>query len=97
MGGKAKITVLKKLVDERERDPLGPRPCGLFREGQQFVVAEEPPEGFCPWAWADIREDLEAVRSTPEPLGAGGAARKSRCADRYSPVVFLIEGVEGCR
>jgi len=84
-----KITVLKTslqadLQKYREREIT---PCDRFREGQEFVV-EVPwyqPEGFCPWAWADIRTYIHIVH--------GGAMESTVacCTDGYRPVFFRLE------
>ena len=33
-------------------------PCQVVHEGQEFFAEKPwfPPEGFCAWAWADIRQ-----------------------------------------
>lgn len=85
-----KITVLRKTLNqdfihtyrESEIDV-----CSRFEDGQEFLV-ESPwlkPEGFCDWAWADIRTFIHTVQ-----LG-----RFERfvtcCTDGFRPVFFLIE------
>ncbi len=34
-----------------------------FEDGQEFVIepGEGEPEGFCVWAWADMRSDIMTV------------------------------------
>ncbi|UCF09876.1 MAG: TIGR04076 family protein, partial [Candidatus Bipolaricaulota bacterium] len=75
---------------------LDRRPCGLFREGDEFVVEDSAPEGFCPWAWADIHGDLLAVLGASAPRCATSHVRESRCGDGRHPVIFRIEPMEAC-
>ena len=70
---RCKITVLKRtinqdLIDEYLDDTskdIGP--CEAFEDRQEFVI-ETPdelskvPEGFCAWAWADIRKDILTIQ-----------------------------------
>jgi uncharacterized repeat protein (TIGR04076 family) len=59
-----KITVLKRtfhqdLVNMYKTEEAARQmgPCSLFHDGQEFLIDSpwSPPEGFCAWAWADIR------------------------------------------
>ena len=97
-----KITVIKRTVNEdiiKEyvKDKYqGIRPCDRFTDGQEFLITQEsryrPPEGFCEWAWADIRHDLLT-------LAYGGVIPHMKdenanivgCTDWYRPVYFKIE------
>ena len=85
-----KITVLKKTVHndlyEQYRGKQG-KLCTLVEEGQEFIVTSpyKPPEGFCEWAWADIRQYIMAVYSGRE--GAVVAC----CTDGFRPVIFKLE------
>jgi uncharacterized repeat protein (TIGR04076 family) len=100
---RCKITVLKKtvnndLVEEYLDIDEDFTACPRFIEGQEIIVErlDEPPEGFCLWAWADIRKDLEIIASggnlywvkTPGTTIAG-------CSDWFRPVIFKIERIEG--
>jgi uncharacterized repeat protein (TIGR04076 family) len=97
---KCKITVLKRtihqdLVDEYLDGEMGP--CDQFQDGQEFVVESNwsPPEGFCNWAWADIRKEVFAIRngadlSWTKPTSAAITC----CTDGYRPVIFKVERVE---
>jgi uncharacterized repeat protein (TIGR04076 family) len=98
---KAKITVLKRmvnqdLIDEYLQGGDGMGPCGLFEDGQAFIQEDwRPPEGFCPWAWADIHKEIILVRrggSQKEAMPEGTAI--ACCTDGFKPVVFKIERVE---
>ena len=63
-----KITVIKRTVNgdiikEYVKDKYHDiKPCERFENGQEFHITKEsrykPPEGFCEWAWADLRHDL---------------------------------------
>ena len=101
---KCKITVLKRtihqdLVDEHlEKDAAEQMtPCELFWDGQEFVIEDPsaPPEGFCAWAWADIRGSIMAVT-----LGADFPGQRrpdvtiACCTDGYRPVIFKVERID---
>lgn len=88
-----KITVLKKTFnsdwDKQFRNGQG-EICNVFSEGQEFLVKSpwSVPEGFCHWAWADIRTYLHIVNA--------GTFEKfvACCTDGFRPVFFKIERVE---
>ena len=98
---KAKITVVKKfiaedLINEFAHDDVKQKfldSCPAFEINQEFILEKpSPPEGFCPWAWADIHRDLIAV------MGGGGLPWMKDdglamvcCTDGFRPVVFKIE------
>jgi uncharacterized repeat protein (TIGR04076 family) len=100
-----KITVIKRTVNQ---DIISEymkvkyqeiEPCDRFEDGQEFIITKEsrykPPEGFCEWAWADIRHDLLT-------LAYGGAIPHMKneneniggCTDWFRPVYFKIERIE---
>lgn len=103
---RCRITVLERtlnhdLIDEylaEEYKEIGP--CEQFSDGQEFVLEgfEEMatvPEGFCAWAWADIRHDILSVASGGDMPGfkqAGVAI--AGCTDWFRPVIFKIERIE---
>ena len=100
---KVKITVVKKFVAEdlvKEfiedgRKSKGFGACDAF-ELEQEIILEKPdkPDGFCPWAWADIHRDLISVMggaSFPWINREGVAV--ACCTDGIRPVVFKIERV----
>ena len=67
--------------------------CDQFSDGQEFVVKQpfSPPDGFCPWAWADIRNDLMTISVggnvpwiTPQGVAIAG------CTDWFRPVIFKV-------
>ena len=89
-----KITVVRRAVHQDLADEHRPghtvSQCDQFKDGQEFVVARPwtPPEGFCPWAWADIRTFIMAnLRGGDLPLVAC-------CTDGLRPVHFKVEKVE---
>lgn len=100
---RCKVTVLKRtlhrdLADEYLDDAykdIGL--CECFEDGQEFVIEpdEGVPEGFCVWAWADIRSDILTVA-----YGGDMPGMKPRgtfitgCADWFRPVIFKVERME---
>ncbi|GAK51824.1 uracil-DNA glycosylase [Candidatus Moduliflexus flocculans] len=97
-----KITVIKRtayhdLAEEYMRDASKFGVCNLFREGQEFIVRDpfRLPEGFCEWAWGDIRHHILMVSG-----GADMAWMKQRntliagCTDWFRPVLFKIERID---
>lgn len=90
---KCKITVLKKEHYEdlsQEHKGRAGKPCPLFEVGQEIIVEKwwECPEGFCSWAWADIRPMIQQVQFAESRVSIGC------CTDGLRPVVFKIEKVE---
>ena len=100
---KCTITVLKRtlnqdLIEAYLQNPSEhPGMCGAFQEGQVFNVDQiwQAPEGFCSWAWADIRKEIL--------LAAGGGVYPgiekpgvviAGCSDWFRPVIFKVEKVE---
>ena len=85
-----KITVLKKELNQEWNEQFRGRTgekCPLFEEGQEFVVDSpwEAPEGFCHWAWADIRTFIHLVREGKYDTFV------SCCTDGFRPVYFRID------
>jgi len=88
-----RITVVRRAVHQDLADQHLPgrkvTACDLFKDGQEFVLTQpwQPPQGFCPWAWADIRTYVMAnVRGGSLPLVAC-------CTDGVRPVHFKIEPI----
>ena len=64
-----KITVLKRTINrdladeylDDEYKEIGL--CERFTDGQEVLIKDYSavPDGFCPWAWADIRKEIMAV------------------------------------
>jgi uncharacterized repeat protein (TIGR04076 family) len=100
-----KITVIKRsvnrdIVNDYLKDEYQEiKPCERFKDGQEFVIAKEdryrPPEGFCEWAWADIRQDILALAYGGKPPHMKNEnANIAGCTDWFRPVYFKIERVE---
>lgn len=85
-----KITVLKTLLLSEFKDELKGKAmeiCPLFKEKQEFELHSpwNPPEGFCNWAWADIRPYiLQYYYGREEPSIVC-------CTDGLRPVIFKVE------
>ncbi len=100
--GKLKITVLKRTDTKQifgDNPPMGQaiEACGMFREGQEFIVGENGgmPEGFCHWAWNDIYKVVTALMhggSFPWMKEEGTSV--SCCTDGLRPVIFEIRRIE---
>ncbi|MFC2124124.1 TIGR04076 family protein [Bacteroidota bacterium] len=88
-----KITVVKKSVNQEFNKEIRGQEgsvCDVFSEGQEFIVKSpwEVPEGFCQWAWADIRTYIHLVNE-----GNFGNT-VACCTDGFRPVFFKIERVK---
>lgn len=86
---RCKIKVLKRTVHQdlyqQLRGNQG-RACPVFHEGQEFVVKSQyqKPQGFCDWAWADIRHFIQAVWHGREDTVV------TCCTDGFRPVIFQL-------
>jgi len=99
-----KITVLKRalhqdLVDELSNSDIAP--CGLFREGQEFIAGFDKPDGFCSWAWGDISKMVVALhagaRFDKGPFNdwmKDGTTGVACCTDGFRPVTFKLERID---
>lgn len=96
---KCKITVLKRMLNQDLADEYldvtgGFAACERLSEGQEFVV-EQPfriPEGFCEWAWADIRRDIHtALAGGNLPWLKQRGTVITGCSDWFRPVIFKVE------
>ncbi len=87
---KCKITVLKRtLNDEWNKEFRGGsvKLCSKFKDNQEFTI-ESPwrkPEGFCDWAWADIRTYIHLVDAGKWDTSI------CCCTDGFRPVFFKVE------
>ena len=103
---RCKITVLKRTVNQDlidgylEDQYMDMAPCEWFTDGQEFVIESQEelsvvPEGFCAWAWADIRRDILTVA-----LGGNMPGLRQRgtlitgCTDWFRPVIFKVERMD---
>jgi uncharacterized repeat protein (TIGR04076 family) len=90
---KCKITVLKKSFNEElyRQYPYGAASaCGRLEEGQVFVTNNrwDPPEGFCHWAWSDLRPTIHSIHAGHAVPAIGC------CTDGLRPVTFKLEQIE---
>ena len=88
-----KITVVKKTLFQDLYKKYANREgniCSVFEEGQEFLMTSpyNPPEGFCAWAWADLRAAIHAVQF------GGRESSVACCTDGYRPVVFHVERID---
>lgn len=100
---KCKITVIKRsvnkdLIDEYMNESMASyNLCGKFKEGDIFYVSSEwdMPDGFCNWAWADIRKEILAVANGVNyPWFKAPGIAVTGCTDWFKPVLFKIEKIE---
>jgi uncharacterized repeat protein (TIGR04076 family) len=50
------------------------------------------PEGFCPWAWADIRGDIMTIMAGGDlPWIKQRGTTITGCTDWFRPVIFKVE------
>lgn len=96
-----KITVLRKmanhdLVDEYCQPDVDV-PCPHFDDGQEFLIDDhQMPEGFCVWAWNDIRKVYLTLRFG----GSFDGWMKEEntiiacCSDGLRPVVFEVQRID---
>ena len=97
-----KITVVKMLSNKDmfgDNPPLtftGDAECQRFEMGQEFISNEGGfPEGFCPWAFADIQRDLIHLRLGGDyPWFKEKGTILSSCTDGARPVIFKLERIE---
>ena len=98
-----KITVVKTtlhqdLIDEYLDDVHNHMGlCECFQDHQEFLVApgEGVPEGFCPWAWADIRHDILTVAYGADIPGMRQPGTViTGCTDWFRPVHFKVERLD---
>ena len=96
-----KITVLKRtlnqdLIDKFITDEYkGMTKCEKFEDGQEIIIDPNTatvPEGFCDWAWADIRQEINLIASGGNIMGMNEeGATIASCSDWARPVYFKIE------
>ncbi|MBI5961418.1 MAG: TIGR04076 family protein [Chloroflexi bacterium] len=90
---KCRITVRKKVFHEDlyQQYPYGgAHACGRFEEGQVFITNNrwDPPDGFCHWAWADLRSIIQSIHS------GHPTTMISCCTDGLRPVTFKFERID---
>ncbi len=90
---KCKITVLKRTIEkdfvQQYKNGEGAL-CSVVSEGQEFIVQSPwvKPEGFCDWAWADIRSTILLVCYGTFDLMI------RCCTDGFKPVFFKLERLD---
>lgn len=103
---RCKITVIKRMLNQDLIDKYldqahhGMGPCEWFADGQEFMIegheeVAKVPEGFCAWAWADIRKEVLTIQvggSMPGMKSEGTAI--TGCTDWFRPVIFKVERVK---
>jgi uncharacterized repeat protein (TIGR04076 family) len=95
-----KITVVRRFSPDEVFTELPITPtgemgaCDLFRDGQEFVVEDEMPKGFCASAWASIYPNLRllALGGNVPGYEEQGVAF-SPCLDGLRPVIFKLERI----
>ena len=100
---KCRITVLRRTLDRElisqfvDDAYADMAPCELLADGQEFIVerVHEVPEGFCPWAWADIRQDiLTAISGGQLPWMSRPGTVIAGCSDWFRPVIFEVQRMD---
>ena len=100
--GRLKITVLKKTDTKQifgDNPPMGQaiEACGMFKEGQEFIVGEDGkmPEGFCHWAWNDLyKVVITLMYGGNFPWMKQEGTSVSCCIDGLRPVIFEIRRIK---
>jgi uncharacterized repeat protein (TIGR04076 family) len=89
--------VNQNLVDQYLENPERFGICNWFQDGQEILVEDlfSIPEGFCPWAWADLRPHIMTVMSGGElPFIKPRGTLIAGCTDWFRPVIFKLERAE---
>jgi uncharacterized repeat protein (TIGR04076 family) len=92
-----RITVLKRTFNPDAVARYGEgtwAPCERLSEGQVFIsTGANMPDGFCPWAWADIHKYVLVVARGGNHDGRRPGTNVACCSDGYRPVIFAIERI----
>jgi len=103
--GTVRITVIDKIARQELQRKYGvidfkdgdDTTCDKVKIGDTFTYGDgdNVPANFCPWAWADINRDVEALKNGAnfgwiKPGGTSIAC----CTDGLRPVIFKIERIE---
>ena len=103
MTKKVKITVLKKdfhpeLAERYLTEGASVGPCALLNEGDKFIFEGNArmPENFCPWAWIDIYQSVNAIASGSSftPWNKQKGQTIVCCTDGIRPVIFDITALD---
>ena len=95
MNADVKITVLRRTQNkdflENHAESIWD-PCERLTQGQEFVSQSvNMPEGFCSWAWADIRSYVMTLARGGNFRGVKPGTFVTCCTDGYRPVFFKVE------
>lgn len=98
---KLKITVVRAFTPEEVfgheyRTPSGEvvEKCFL-EEGQSWTIERgKKPEGFCGWAWEDLRKDRYLLAFGGDIPDTEEGVVYVSCSDGKRPVVFRLERLE---
>lgn len=86
------------LAEEYLTEGVQTGSCALLNVGDTFLFegSAKMPEGFCPWAWIDIYQSVNAISSgsTFTPWNRRDGETIVCCTDGVRPVVFKVEAVE---
>ena len=102
MSRKVKITVLKKdfhpeLAEQFLTEGAAVGPCSLLEVGDTFIFEgnAKMPENFCPWAWIDIYQSVNAIFSGSSftPWNRQEGQTIVCCTDGIRPVIFEIQAI----
>lgn len=92
---KVKISVLRKIDTGDIRKDYGDNigECEEFKVGDEFISEGlAMPNGFCPWAWADIQRDVVHLALQGDfPWMKEKGKTIACCTDGLRPVVFKLE------
>ncbi len=100
---RVKITVLKKefypeFADQYLTDGRSVGSCLYFEAGDEFIFEGEAkmPEDFCPWAWIDIYQGVNALSAGASytPWNKNAGSKILCCTDGVRPVIFKLEAID---
>jgi len=102
---RVKATVIRKIGIEEIYGKNLPKvsksfksPCQWpFKEGDTFVFerGKPVPEGFCPWAYADLQRDIVHLMFDGDfPWMDEKGVTYATCTDGLRPVAFRLERIE---
>ncbi|MFX1340156.1 MAG: TIGR04076 family protein [Promethearchaeota archaeon] len=101
---KCRITIIKRMLNEDLineyiiEEYKGMSKCECFEDGQEFIIdpnLAKVPEGFCHWAWADIRNEINLIASGGNIFGMRQKGTAiTACTDWFRPVYFKIQRLE---
>ncbi len=97
MNADVKITVLRRTQNKDFLKDYAEsiwEPCERLAEGQKFISQSvNMPEGFCPWAWADIQKYVMTLSRGGNFCDTKPGTFVTCCTDGYRPVFFKAERI----